>query len=107
MRSVHSQKQSATFGAVEFERRIHEGQLCLHRQFTARPRIPSAPDQLLPSKFLMDDFEERRSYTTVVPAQKIKAAFQEPMLLLPARTLPEGPNWAYGAEAGRLPTQLL
>jgi bifunctional non-homologous end joining protein LigD len=31
-----------------------------------------------------------------VPAQTIKAAaFAEPMLLLPARTLPEGTNWAY------------
>jgi bifunctional non-homologous end joining protein LigD len=30
-----------------------------------------------------------------MPAQKIKAAFTEPMLLLPARELPEGPNWAY------------
>jgi hypothetical protein len=30
-----------------------------------------------------------------VPAQRIKAAFTEPMLLLPARTLPEGVNWAY------------
>ena len=26
---------------------------------------------------------------------KIKAALSEPMLLLPARTLPEGANWAY------------
>jgi ATP-dependent DNA ligase len=31
----------------------------------------------------------------VVPTQKFRAAFTEPMLLLPARTLPEGPNWAY------------
>lgn len=30
-----------------------------------------------------------------MPAQEIKAAFTEPMLLLPARTLPEGVNWAY------------
>ena len=30
-----------------------------------------------------------------MPAQKVKAAFTEPMLLLPARTLPEGSNWAY------------
>ena len=30
-----------------------------------------------------------------MPAQKIKATFTEPMLLLPARTLPEGANWAY------------
>lgn len=27
--------------------------------------------------------------------QRIKATFIEPMLLLPARTLPEGANWAY------------
>ena len=31
----------------------------------------------------------------MVRAQKIKATFTEPMLLLPARTLPEGTNWAY------------
>jgi hypothetical protein len=30
-----------------------------------------------------------------VPAQKIKATFTEPMLLLPASTLPEGANWIY------------
>jgi ATP-dependent DNA ligase len=30
-----------------------------------------------------------------VSAQTIKAMFTEPMLLLPARTLPEGANWAY------------
>ena len=30
-----------------------------------------------------------------MPAHKIKAAFTEPMLLLPTRTLPEGPDWAY------------
>ena len=30
-----------------------------------------------------------------MPAQKIRAAFTEPMLLLPARTLPEGASWAY------------
>jgi ATP-dependent DNA ligase len=30
-----------------------------------------------------------------LPAQKFKAAFTEPMLLLPSRTLPEGANWAY------------
>jgi hypothetical protein len=29
-----------------------------------------------------------------VPAYTIKAAFTEPMLLLPARELPEGANWA-------------
>jgi len=28
-------------------------------------------------------------------ARTIKAAFTEPMLLLPARELPEGANWAY------------
>ena len=33
--------------------------------------------------------------TTTVPPQTIKAAFTEPMLLLPARSLPEGANWAY------------
>jgi hypothetical protein len=43
----------------------------------------------------IDAFSMARSYTTTVPAQKIKAAFQEPMLLLPARVLPEGPKWAY------------
>jgi hypothetical protein len=31
---------------------------------------------------------------TYVPAHTIKAAFTEPMLLLPARELPEGANWA-------------
>ena len=30
-----------------------------------------------------------------MPAQKIKAAFSEPMLLLPAGTLPEGAKWTY------------
>ena len=30
-----------------------------------------------------------------MPPQTIKAAFTEPMLLLPARSLPEGANWAY------------
>jgi ATP-dependent DNA ligase len=30
-----------------------------------------------------------------VPAKTIKATFTEPMLLLSARTLPEGANWAY------------
>jgi hypothetical protein len=30
-----------------------------------------------------------------VPAKKIKAAFTEPMLLVPARELPEGERWAY------------
>ena len=30
-----------------------------------------------------------------MPAQKIRAAFTEPMLLLPTRTLTEGANWAY------------
>ena len=30
-----------------------------------------------------------------MPPQKIKAAFTGPMLLLPARELPEGANWAY------------
>ena len=30
-----------------------------------------------------------------MPAQKTKATFTEPMLLLPARALPEGANWAY------------
>jgi ATP-dependent DNA ligase len=30
-----------------------------------------------------------------VPPQKFRATFTEPMLLLPARTLPEGANWAY------------
>jgi hypothetical protein len=34
-----------------------------------------------------------------LPAQKIKAAFHEPMLLLPASTLPEGVNRAYELEA--------
>jgi ATP-dependent DNA ligase len=36
-----------------------------------------------------------------VPAQKIKATFTEPMLLLPARTLPEGANWAYKLDGYR------
>ena len=30
-----------------------------------------------------------------MPAQKPRAAFHEPMLIVPARTLPEGANWAY------------
>jgi hypothetical protein len=30
-----------------------------------------------------------------VPAQKIKAAFTEPMLLLPTRELVEGANWTF------------
>ena len=30
-----------------------------------------------------------------MPSQEIKAAFTEPMLLLPSRDLPEGANWAY------------
>ena len=30
-----------------------------------------------------------------MPAPQIKATFTDAMLLLPARTLPEGANWAY------------
>jgi hypothetical protein len=34
-----------------------------------------------------------------MPAQKVKAAFTEPMLLLPSRELPEGAFQDHGTEA--------
>jgi hypothetical protein len=39
--------------------------------------------------------------STILPPKKIKAAFIDPMLLLPTTKLPEGPNWTYELLCGQ------
>jgi hypothetical protein len=46
-------------------------------------------------------FDCSPNYTRAVPPREVKAKFVEPMLLLPAETLPEGAGWAYELLCGR------
>src|ERR1700722_4825006 len=55
----------------------------------------SGVDGAVPRRFRVPSADRPPDYTRAVPSREIKAKFIEPMLLLPAETLPQGPGWTY------------